>query len=966
MSEHQRTPFRDPEQALSSRIGDLLARLTLPEKIALLHQHQAPVPRLGLDGFRTGTEALHGVAWLGAATVFPQAIGLASSWDPDLVRRVGAAVGDEVRGFHHKDPEGVGLNVWAPVVNPLRDPRWGRNEEGYAEDPWLTGVIGTAYARGLRGDHPFYLRTAPTLKHFLAYNNETDRALTSSNLPPRVLHDYELPAFRAPLADGAAVAVMASYNLINGRPTHLSPLINEVLRGFSDRDIMVVGDAAAVSNLARDQHYLPDHVAGFAAALRAGVDCMTEDGTDAGPTTGFLGEALARGLIDESHVDTAVRHILSVRFRLGEFDPPERNPYTAITADAINCTAHQELAREAARASVVLLKNDGHKNDDRKNDHRQNHDRKNDDRRTGDACLPLAEGQRIAVIGPLADAVHEDWYSGGLPYRVTLYQAIAERAASAVFAEGVDRVALRTPAGWAEAPDSPEGGPIRGDAATPGHFDVLDYGHDVIALRTTGNGRVAAVFAPGGPLVNDQPGPNGWEVHETFTTSDAGDGRLHLRHNNTGRWVALGADGLLRAAAETADDAVPLTVELIADGTEKAVEAASGADVAVVVLGNHPLVNGRETEDRPGLGLPASAQALLSAVHAANPRTVLVLTSSYPYAITQDVPAVVWSAHGGQEHGAALADVLFGATPDGRPVDATGRLTQTWYRSDAELPDLLDYDIVATDATYLYYRGTPLFPFGHGLGYTRFSYRDLRLSARSTDPAGTVLVDVEVTNTGDRPGEDVVQLYTRQQRSRVKQPLRALRGFARVRLAPGERTRVTIPLHVGDLAFWDVTRARPVIEAARHTVGVGRSSADILLTTTLTVRGEQIPDRDPARPLSAVDNDDYDGVLPADHDTLASTRAEAWAAFEGVTFTDNGITGVRVRGAGPGTVTLRLDDPAGPVIAAVDLPAATSPVEVTARADGVHGTRDLFLVYGAAGVTVSDVAFDAAGGGIGG
>ncbi|GAB7047287.1 glycoside hydrolase family 3 protein [Catenuloplanes indicus] len=928
MSELQRTDFRDPEQALSSRVADLLGRLTLAEKVALLHQYQAPVPRLGVERFRTGQEALHGVAWLGPATVFPQAVGLASSWDPDLVRRVGAAVGDEVRGYHHKDPERAGLNVWAPVVNPLRDPRWGRNEEGYAEDPWLTGVIGTAYARGLRGDHPVYLRTAPTLKHFLGYNNETGRALTSSNLPPRVLYDYELPAFRAPLDAGAAVAVMASYNLVNGVPAHLSPLIAQELA-----DVLVVGDAAAVSNLARDQRVLPDHVAGFAAALRAGVDCMTEDGDDPGPTLRHLTEALDRGLIDESHVDAAARRILTVRFRLGEFDPPERNPYAAITADSVNCVAHQALAREAARASVVLLRNEC------------------------GPLLPLRAGTRVAVIGPLGDTVHEDWYAGSLPYQVTPYRAIAGRG-PATFTEGADRIALRTPAGYVSGPD---GGPLRGDADTPGHFDVLDYGYGVIGLRAVATARFAAVREPGGPLVADQPGPNGWEVHETFETADAGDGRLHLRHRQTGRWIALGGDGLLRASAETIADAAPLTVDLIIDGTEVAVAAAADADVAVVVLGNHPMVNGRETEDRPGLGLPG--ESMLRAVHAANPRTVLVLTSSYPYAIgTAAVPAVLWSAHGGQEHGAALADVLFGADPDGHPVDPAGRLTQTWYRSEAELPDLLDYDIVATDATYLYYRGTPLFPFGHGLSYTRFAYRDLRLSAATTGPDGTVEVSAEVTNAGDRAGADVVQLYTHQQRSRVKQPLRALRGFARVRLAPGESTRVTIPLRVADLAFWDVTRGRPVIEAARHTVAIGRSSTDLTLTTTLTVRGERIPARDPSAPLRAVDNDDYDGVLPSHHDMLTSTRADAWAAFEHVRFQDHAR--VRVRGTGPGTVTLRLDDPAGPVLATVDLPASSG--EVTAPVSPASGVRDLFLVYDGAGITVSDMTFTVAERGVGG
>jgi beta-glucosidase len=317
-----RIVFRDPQQKLATRVSDLLGRLSLAEKIALLNQHQAPVPRLGIAGFRTGTEALHGVAWLGTATAFPQAVGLASSWDADLLRRVGTAVGTEVRAMHHRDPENVGLNVWAPVVNLLRDPRWGRNEEGFAEDPWLTGVLSTAYAGGLRGDHPFWLRTAPTLKHFLGYNNETDRCLTSSNLPPRVLHEYELPAFRTALAEGAAVAVMASYNLVNGRPAHLSPLINETLRSWTEDDVMVVGDAWAVHNLAGDQHWHDDHVAGFAAAIRAGVDCLTED-RDA--TVERLTTAVKTGLLGESEVDEAVRHILAIRIRLGD-SPGQGDP----------------------------------------------------------------------------------------------------------------------------------------------------------------------------------------------------------------------------------------------------------------------------------------------------------------------------------------------------------------------------------------------------------------------------------------------------------------------------------------------------------------------------------------------------------------------------------------------------------------------------------------------------------------
>ena len=318
--------FSDVRLALTERVDALLKALTTAEKVALLHQHQAAVPRLGIGTFRTGTEALHGIAWLGPATVFPQAVGLASSWNVELMRTVGAAVGEEARGFHHKDPTRGGLNVWAPVVNPLRDPRWGRNEEGYSEDPMLTAALATAYAGGLRGDHPRFLRTAPTLKHFLAYNNEVRRDTTSSNMSPRVLHEYELPAFRGPVAAGAAVAVMAAYNLVNGRPAHLSRLINDELRTWTTDDVLLVSDAGAPSNVVRSQRYHPDHVSAHAALIRNGVDSFTDNDDDTSVTIGHVTEALDRGLLSERELDLAVRRILAIRFRLGEFDPPEANP----------------------------------------------------------------------------------------------------------------------------------------------------------------------------------------------------------------------------------------------------------------------------------------------------------------------------------------------------------------------------------------------------------------------------------------------------------------------------------------------------------------------------------------------------------------------------------------------------------------------------------------------------------------
>ncbi|MFC3998408.1 glycoside hydrolase family 3 C-terminal domain-containing protein [Nocardiopsis sediminis] len=931
-------PFRDPGRPLNERVADLLARLTLDERIGLLHQYQAPVERLGIGAFRTGTEALHGLAWLGPATVFPQAIGLASTWDPGLVRRVGAATADEVLAFHAKDPSGAGRNVWAPVVNPLRDPRWGRNEEGYSEDPWLTGVLATAYARGLAGDDPRWLKTAPTLKHFLGYNNETGRCTTSSNLPPRVLHEYELPAHLPALRSGAAVAIMPSYNLVNGRPAHLSPLINDVLRAAAPGDILVVSDAYAPANLVNEQGYHDDLAHAYAHALRAGVDSFTQDDDRPGPTLGHLRRALDEGLADPAVVDDAVRHILGLRFRLGEFDPEP--PYAGIGSyeDTVNSAAHRELAREAARRSIVLLKNDG--------------------------LLPLCAPRRVAVIGQLADDVQEDWYSGTLPYAVTARDGIAARTET-VFCEGVDRIALRSGGGHVTAGD--DGGPLRlaaapgtGPAAASAAFDLFDWGGSAYALRAAADGRYVSE-SDDGTLVNDAPGPNGWEVRQTFRFQERPDGSVVLFHIATGHYVTVADDAVLRLTAD-ADAAAAFTVDVLRDGAAEAAALAADADVAVVVAGDHPLVNGRETEDRRDLDLPAAQEAVLRAVHAANPATVLVLTSGYPFGITwadEHVGAIVWSAHGGQEYGNALADVLFG---DAEPA---GRLTQTWYRSVTDLPDLLDYDIIAVDATYLYYLGTPLYPFGHGLGYGTVDYRDPRVDVAE----GRVTVHVTVTNTGERPAEEVVQCYTRQRRSRVKQPLRRLRGFGRVRLEPGESRTVEIAFDVADLATYDVARDRFVVEDAPRKVQIGRSAKDIRVCAPLDVPGEPIPPRDPftAAPWRATAHDEYHGVVlcPSGRErgeAVRSVEPAAWAAFRDVDFGDGAAAcRLAVNALAGGTVVLRLDDPiSGPVAGSCTVPPEADRytfTEVETALTGARGTRDLHLVFEGPDIAVATLGF---------
>ncbi|WP_016700033.1 glycoside hydrolase family 3 C-terminal domain-containing protein [Actinoalloteichus spitiensis] len=862
--------YLDPELPVAVRVDDLLGRLDLRTRIALLHQVQPAVPELGMAEFRTGGEALHGLAWLGPATVFPQAVGLGATWNPELVERVGSAVGDEVRGFHHDNPDrGGGLNVWAPVVNPLRDPRWGRNEEGYAEDPLLTGTLGAAYAVGLRGRHPRYWRTAPTLKHFLGYNNETDRDTTSSDLRPRVLHEYELPAFEIPLRSGAAVAVMPSYNLVNGRPAHLSPLINDTLREWAGSGLAVFSDAYAPSNVAGSQRYLPDHPAGFAAVLRAGVDSFTEHDRDSDYTIEQLSAALDRGLITEDDVDTAARRLLAVRFRLGEFDPPEHNPYAGLTSEVINCPTHRDLAAEAARQALVLLRNEN-----------------------GTLPVDRHRVRRLAVIGWHADTLFEDWYSGSLPYQVTPSAGIAAAFDGEVTTvEAVDRVALRAADGRAVRAD-PRGTSSLRLAAPPENaradevlFDLFDWGNDAVTLRAVANARYVAARADG-QLHNDRIMPGEWVVRETFELRDAPGGTHRIRNRALDKWIRCGPDGVLSADAEHEEDATAFLVEVVDSGARRAEDAASASDLAVVVLGNDPHINGRETEDRPDIELPPVQEDLLRRVVRANPRTVLVVVSGYPMAIPwadEHVPAILWTAHGGQEQGTALGEVLFGDRSPG------GRLPQTWYRSTRDLPDPFDYDIISAASTYLYHRGEPLYPFGHGLSYTSFDYGPLVGDTQALGPDGVVTLRVEVTNSGDRDGDEVVQLYSRQLTSCWRQPRRRLRGFRRLRLRAGERHTAEFTIAAQELATWDTARNRWTVEHAEHEFAVGASSTDLRATTSLLVLGERVPPRVlHGRWTSADSFDDQHGVRLVPDTPLSGTavagRDGAWLAFHRVSF----------------------------------------------------------------------------------
>ncbi|KOX51187.1 sugar hydrolase [Streptomyces sp. NRRL F-7442] len=916
----------------AKRVDDLMSRLTLDEKTAFLHQFAPAVERLGIAAFRTGQEALHGVAWMGPATVFPQAVGLGATWNEDLVHRVGEAVSKEARAMRARD-ERVGLNVWSPTVNLLRHPLWGRNEEGYSEDPKLTSAIATAYTRGLRGDHPVYWRTAPVLKHWLAHNNETARDTSSSSVRPRVLHEYDLRAFRETVEAGAVAGVMPAYNLVNGRPNHLSPHLGRHLRTWTEEDLLVCSDAGAPSNLVDSEHYFDTHEEATAAALRAGVDSFTDHGTDPSKIVARVRGALEQGLLTEADVDAAVRRQLSVRFRLGEFDP-EHDPYADVRD--FDTPEHRALAREAAEQAVVLLKNDG--------------------------LLPPAPDARVAVVGLLADECKLDWYSGTLIHRSTPLEGLYERfgADRVSFAEGVDRVRLRTSDGTflhvLPSDDAPAEGlgteaaldpallagrtdlpPLTTDAAGT-ELALVDWGEGVLTLRAP-DGRYLSVAEDGFVRASaDQPG--GWVVQETFRLEPHGDGHL-LRHTGTGRLVQVAADGVKVAAADGDDPDGEVFGLVVAERGEEAVSrAAAEADLVVVVAGNDPHINGRETEDRTTLRLPAHQERLLRAARAANPATVLALVSAYPYAVdVEALPAVLWTAHGGQAAGTALARVLAG------DVSPAGRLPQTWYADDADLPALLDYDVIGGRQTYLYFDGTPLFPFGHGLSYTSFGYADL--TAEVGEEA--VSVSFTVTNTGEVAADEVAQLYVRAESPSVPRPRRALLAHRRLPLAPGASARVSFDVPLSALAFWDVAQGRWRLEPGAYALLVGASSEDVRLSTTVTVDGESAAPR-PVRErgLDAADFDEQSGTEIVDRTRTTGDAVTPVAGGTGELVYracdfGSGSTGVTVSVAGEGTVELALDG--GPWTAALSPAAPTAgpydyvEVDGAFTAGGVHDLR---------------------------
>jgi beta-glucosidase len=838
-------PFRNPDLPIEKRIDDLVGRLTLDEKVSLMIERAEPVERLGIPRFPWWNEALHGVARTGRATVFPQAIALAATWDTGLVRRVATGISDEARAMNNmwiargRRNLYQGLVFWSPNINIFRDPRWGRGQETYGEDPFLTGSIGTAFVKGMQGEDPRYLKTIATAKHYAVHSGpEPLRHTFDARVSESDLRETYLPAFRDLVVNGKAESVMCAYNSFRGQPACGSEeLLGKVLRQEWAFSGYVVSDCGAVQDIYLGHKARGTAAEGAAMALLAGTDLECGSGSWApGSPDAFLalGDAVAQGLVKESDLDHALRRLFRAQMKLGVYDPPQRLPWAGYTyATVVNSPRQQQLALEAARESIVLLKNEG-------------------------ATLPLRKGLgSVAVIGPNADdaEVLIGNYNGTPVAPVTVLagiRAAAGPATKVTFARGgplaaglpdlhvVPGSALSTGAGPDRKPGLTgayyrghfDGGPAftRVDAAVD--FDWADRApeasldDDSFSVRWTG-----AITAPATGrytlgmrcatqcrlLVGHKPVAQGRSDHEPVTITGsvamrAGASypiRLELEHEKY--------DAIAQLLWETPGGR--------GDEAAEAVAAARAADAVVMVLGLSSRLEGEEMPvqiegfsggDRTSLDLPKVQQALMEKVVAAakGKPLVLVLLNGSALAVNwadENVPAIVEAWYAGQAAGTAVADVLFGN------VSPAGRLPLTFYRSVDQLPPFDDYSM--KNRTYRYFTGAPLYPFGHGLSYSRFTYAKLAVPKRAAVGA-PVAVSVEVRNAGAMAADEVVQLYVRDASASGPVPLRALKGFERVSLKPGEKRVVRFTLDERALSFVGEDGQR-VVEPGRFSIAVG-------------------------------------------------------------------------------------------------------------------------------------------------
>jgi len=842
--------FRNPALPTAQRVDDLIGRLTPDEKASQLVNQARAIPRLGIPAYDWWSEALHGVANNGYATVFPEPVGLAASFDPVTIREMGAAIGDEGRvkwnqieraGGEHKIMQG--LTFWSPNINIFRDPRWGRGQETYGEDPFLTAKMGVAFVQGMQGDDPHYYRVSSTAKHYAVHSGpEPGRHSDDIKVSLHDMEDTYLPAFRALVTEGKVESVMCAYNRVNGQPACANTfLLKDRLRdawGFKGH---VVSDCDAVADIERGHHFTKTNAEAAAVSMKLGVDNdCTEFGRMAGPTSDYdrYREAMQQGLLPQSAVDESLRRLFTARMRLGLFDPPNMVKYNSIPDSVLNSDAHRALALKLARETMVLLKNDG--------------------------TLPLrrAAVKRIAVVGPLADQadVLSGNYHGTPLHPVTALDGLRAEFPDAkiVFEPGTDFLRQAEPVPT-EALSTPDGQPgLRGQ-----YWRNADFSGDPAVTRVDPKlafERNAPAAIPGADTTSSRwTGSLTSPQDATYKIGLQGraaklwiDDKLVVDNSNQQGFAATTTELPLRKGerhsirVEQGPSRFPprlVWTEVRGDALQRAVAAARDADIVVAVAGITSALEGEEMPvnipgfkggDRTSLDMPADEEKLLEAVKATGKPMVLVLMNGSALAVNwaaANANAILEAWYPGQEGGTAIAQTLSGTN------NPSGRLPVTFYTGVDQLPAFGDYSMA--NRTYRYFSGKPLYPFGHGLSYTRFSYAGLSLSSKTLKAGSPLGVDVTVRNTGSVAGDEVAQLYLTFP-SAPGMPIRALRGFHRITLAPGESKRVHFDLNARDLSSVTADGKRLVAAGSyRLTLGGGQPGFDgSVVSATFRIAGE--------------------------------------------------------------------------------------------------------------------------------
>lgn len=829
----QSFPFQNPSLSIGQRVDDLVGRMTLEEKASQM-RHEAPaIPRLEIPAYDWWSEGLHGIARSGYATVFPQAIGLAATWDPDLIHHVSTVIGGEARAKYQEairnDIHSIyfGLTIWSPNINIFRDPRWGRGQETYGEDPYLASRMGVAFVEGLQGDDAKYYQAIATPKHYAVHSGPESERHRFNVTPSRFdLEDTYLPAFRATITEGGADSIMCAYNAVDGVPACASPLLlKQKLRGAWKFQGFVTSDCGAISDFYTPigHHFSPDAAHASAQAVLAGTDTSCGDEYDALP------QAVKENLLPESALDTAVKRLFTARMKLGMFDPTSMVEYARTPFKEVDSDAHRQFALEVAEKSMVLLKNDK-------------------------GALPLHDVKTLAVIGPSAASLIalEGNYNGVPSHPVLPVDGITRefRNARVIYAQGspyVNGVSLPVPrtvvhvegeyfdnatfAGKPVLTREEQGIDFDWNAASPvegvpakafsvrwtGTLEVPtagDYAFDVaIADCYPCNDRETYSASVDGKVVSrqdtGQPKETRGHTNPEFMLHFDDTRPHHFQLEYTHRAPIFGAGISLRWKPPV----LPLR--------DEAVAAAKQADAVVAFVGLTSELEGEEMPihvkgfaggDRTDIDLPDVQRELLQSLAASGKPIVVVLMNGSALAVNwaqQHAAAILEAWYPGEEGGTAIAETLSGKN------NPAGRLPVTFYASTNQLPPFEDYSM--RNRTYRYFTGRPLYGFGYGLSYTHFAYSNLKLSTMQAKAGEPIEARVTIRNDGAAAGDEVAELYLN---SAGAQGNPALRGLTRLHLAPGESREVSFKLTPRDLSTVDKQGRRAVLPG-KYTVMVG-------------------------------------------------------------------------------------------------------------------------------------------------